>query len=213
MRNSKLVIEGYLNKDNCKMIVLDLFPAAFNNPGLESSSDLIANVSKNDVALNIGMEMMDSRAMNLLVTRFMTSNDGPSYENEDYVGKGFCAHQDTIKNDAKELKAEEVPELEINEDQLAVLEDIITYCDQQGIQLVLSISPSSNYFHEKTYAQFLEIITPMIESNNVPFFDYAKGHGLETTEHFFDDSHMNIEGVKIFNQRFYEDLKKANFVE
>lgn len=213
LRNSKLIIKGYLNKENCNVIVLDLFPAAFNNPGLESSSDLIANVDKNDVAINIAKEMQDSRAMDLLVNRFMTLGDGPSFEEDDYVGKGFCAHLDTIKKDAADLDESEIKDLQINNEQLSVLEDILKYCNSEGVQLVLAISPSSNYFHEKTHQQFLEILMPLVNQYNVPFFDYAKSLPLKTTEHFYDDSHMNIEGVKIFNKTFYEDLKKANFVE
>ncbi|CAG5079749.1 hypothetical protein [Parvicella tangerina] len=213
MRNSKLVIEGYLTKENCKLIVLDLFPAAFNTPGLESSADLITNASKNNVAFQVAWGMKDSRALNLMVNRYLTLSNPPSFQNEDYVGKGFCAHYDTIKKNASFQTDKMIQELEINEEQLKVLLDIIKYCKQEEVKLALVISPSSNYFHEQTYLEFLDVILPIVEAYDIPFFDYAKNHSLKTTEHFYDDSHMNIEGVKIFNERFYQDLKKANLVE
>jgi hypothetical protein len=46
----------------------------------------------------------------------------------------------------------------------------------------------------------------VIARHHVPFYDYSKKIRLSTTDHFYDDTHMNLAGVQIFNRILLADL-------
>ena len=208
------IVEHYINGRNTQILMYDLYLGAIRENSIESSSTLIENVSKNEAALDIALNLKDSRALNLYVARRFTENIKSMYPAENYKGKGFCTKNDSFAKKElalldKEVKGE--PE-KLKEEELVHLEEFILKCKEKGVQLVLVNSPNSKYYYENQHAVFLSQIQPILAKYDVPFFDYSHKLGLSTQTYFYDRSHMNYEGVKLFNARLIKDLKSKKMV-
>lgn len=210
IRNSRIIIEHYVNSDNCKLLVLDLYPGAFNTLGLESSSDLIENVSETDAAVDVAISMEDSRALNLLTARWMTQGLPSTYMTDDYKGLGFSTKTDTMALKKENLE-NDTTSFKVNEEQLQEFDLLLDFCKKENINLLLVVSPTSDYYSPSIHKSFLERINPFIEKYQFTLWDYAKELEVKTPDHFYDDSHMNYPGVEMFNARFISDLLDSKF--
>jgi hypothetical protein len=214
LRNTRIVMNHYVHSTNCKMVIIDIFPAALNTPGLESSSDLITNLSLDAAAREVALNMKDSRMINLWLNRWMSNSVSVTLPPEDYKGAGFSTRFDSMPEETLAYDAENnQKELQISDDQLQELKLIAQLAKDKKVPLLFVISPTSTKFSTKIYQSFLAYIRPILNENNVPLWDYAKNLEVNTPEHFYDDSHMNYYGVQVFNQRLIEDLKKSDFTQ
>ena len=41
----------------------------------------------------------------------------------------------------------------------------------------------------------------------VPFYDFQNMEGINTKNHFYDDSHLNTAGVNVFNEQLLKEVK------
>jgi hypothetical protein len=46
----------------------------------------------------------------------------------------------------------------------------------------------------------------VLEKYHVPFYDYTSSVHLSTIDNFYDETHMNLSGVSIFNKILLADL-------
>lgn len=213
---SSQIIEHYINSQNSKIIVYDLYVEAIRLPAsVESSSYLISNISNNEAALDIALNMNDSKAVNLYFVRWLMQNKTSMYKEEGYQGRGFCTKQDTfdieelIHNESLKTSNIYTP---LDEKELLQLEELILKCKAKKVQLILVHSPTSKFYTVKNHVSFLQQIQPILNKYQVVFFDYAKELSIPTETHFYDYSHMNYEGVKIFNKQLIEDLQKSKII-
>ncbi|TSA49575.1 MAG: hypothetical protein D4R43_03685, partial [Sphingobacteriales bacterium] len=86
---------------------------------------------------------------------------------------------------------------------------VIDRCKQDSVQLVFIYSPF--YYKGKTYiANFDEIfnhIKKIADENNNPFWNYSTIVFCKSKEYFYNYSHMNYKGVKVFSNLLASDIK------
>src|SRR5690606_24208643 len=88
IKNTYFAIKHYVNKNNCNLLLLDIFSGAFTKNQLESSSDLIENLSKPAASYDIAWHNKDLRTINIAALRFLTESDSAYFTKDDYRGKG-----------------------------------------------------------------------------------------------------------------------------
>ena len=89
----------------------------------------------------------------------------------------------------------------VQPDGVRVLEDMITLCHENGIQLVLVYSPEYDGMQrmtknrEEIFAEFRELS----KRYNVPFWDYSQWKYVDDTSMFYNSQHMNSRGAEMFS--------------
>lgn len=84
------------------------------------------------------------------------------------------------------------------------LEKIVSYCEENGIELVLFSAPTTELDIYSTigYDKYVEEITTFAMENNLVYYDFnlCKDEMLfmNAYDHFCDDNHLNYEGAKLF---------------
>ncbi len=207
---STQIIKNYITPQNCKMLMVDLYPLALSGNPIESSSDLITNISKNSAALDIAINMKDSRALNLFVTRICNFDLNPISKASDYKGKGFCINQETYPEQYLEQPSLDSKIGDISAENLKKLESLLAYCSKKNINLVLVISPTTKFYTKELLDVFLSSTKPIIDKYNITLLDYSKKLNLNTKDFFYDADHMNYQGVKIFNKKLIENINIEN---
>ncbi|MCR5773024.1 MAG: hypothetical protein K6G87_17505 [Butyrivibrio sp.] len=93
------------------------------------------------------------------------------------------------------------------------LQKIIDYTNNNGIELMLIVNPyPSTIEDEKVYNSIEE----MAMNNGVEYVNMNKFNdamGLNTEEHYYDDSHLNYEGSCVFSNYLGECLKLSYILE
>lgn len=213
--NTYFVAKHYISSVNCSLLIIDIYSGAFENISIESSSDLIHNLSSDKAALEIACNTNDIRALNMLAVRFMTRNKGPMYSDNDYVGFGFTERNDKLPEKMRIALLNKPDENMYRKKvfyRVEYLDLLMQFCQEKNIKTVLVYAPVSDFYSMEEHRDFLKEISWIISKYQVPFFDYSKSLKISTLEYFYDKSHMNYKGVKIFNDTLIKDLQRINYL-
>lgn len=208
MSNSYVIAENYINKQNCGLVILDVFEGPFMSDGLESSADLIQNISSHKAATQIGFTLADIRAINMLTLRWLNKDKSPFYVDSSYVGMGFSVRTDSITTDIDYRTAP----FEANNKQVDYLEKILGYFAEQGIATVVVSHPLAHEYKRDNHERFRKLVVPIIERSGAIYLDYTFNHNLNSKDHYYDHNHLNQAGVGIFNSRLIQDLKSKGLL-
>lgn len=89
---------------------------------------------------------------------------------------------------------------------LLYLQKFIDCCKQNGIQLLLTISPSYTLVFPELYKPLKDIAN----QNQIPFLDYhTQGVFHDDPQYFKDNRHLWDKGARIFTSMFVHDLKQV----
>lgn len=96
---------------------------------------------------------------------------------------------------------------------VAIVDDIIAIAIKNNIKPVITTTPFTIYynehFSEDFYKEFEETIDKLLEKYpDVKYLDYSHDPRFENSpEYFFDSSHLNLEGGKLFTKIILEDIR------
>ncbi|MEM7161990.1 MAG: hypothetical protein AAF487_06050 [Bacteroidota bacterium] len=202
--NSYHYIKQECAKNTYDIVILDLLVSIFENRDLESSIILTRNVADDQLARNILWEEKDIRLANIYLARHLILEDDYFYENPDYIKYGFVSKTDSMKapNIQRPYK-----EFDPSERVVQRFKDLLHYCHQNDVPLVLVNQPRPVQTNEEKNKEFSEFIIECNAPYNFPVFDYSLDHELKTDYNFYDLGHMNQTGVEYFNSRLIRDLK------
>lgn len=213
INNTYFVAKNYITPGNCDLLIIDIYSGAFKNISIESSSDLIQNISSDKAALEIAWDTRDIRALNMLAVRYLTANENSMFADKDYVGFGFSERHDKLP---EKMRTALSGNLETNvkdaEYEVKYLDMLLQFCKENGIKAVLTYAPVSDFYSEEEHRRFLAEISEVISKHSVPLLDYSKSLKISTLEHFYDEAHMNYDGVRIFNQALINDLEEKQLL-
>ena len=207
--NSYFLIEEYLTKENCDLLLLDVFNVALEMDALESSSDLIQNITSDHVAAGMAFSMKDPRALNMYALRVLSADIPPYYQDTTYVGRGFSENRNSAPSDVTYRN-----DLEWNKSkvQWTYLNRIIKLCKERGIRVVLVDHPSPVETHNARLTNSASVISNFSVEEGVVFLDFSMSLGLDGQEHFYDHTHLNQRGVEKFNLKLIAQLKEKGLL-
>ena len=199
------IVKNYLNKSNCKLLILDMYDKVFSNDYIESKSDLIQNITNDKAAIQVALEMNDIRAINMITLRFFNKTIAPLNvdTNDYYLGfkkvKRFLNPKNKDENKLKWKYAS-------NKHQESYLKKLLAYCQEEGIQVVAVSHPSPDLYKMAEHDKFVSEIQGILTAYKVPYYDYTNGKMLGGIYFYADPTHLNHIGVKLFNKKLIQDL-------
>lgn len=135
---------------------------------------------------------------------------------EEYRSKGYVYCDITLPkseyDETNQFKGFDGSEWKIDKTQKKYLDEFVSLCNQNQIELVLVTAPVANVSMEKmeNYSFVHNAVEEFSKENNLAYIDYNIVNGEEKllqNEDFRDDAHLNDKGVKIVNKHFVQWLK------
>jgi hypothetical protein len=205
---TKILLKRYLEKLKPKVIIYEVYPATFTIDGVESALDIISNDYNDIGSAKMALELNNIKIYNTFLygtyIDFIDLNANykeqrrKKYDN--YIPGGFVEHDmKTTK-----IKTYNQSEWVFKENQLLHFEEIISYLKSEKIEVKLVYAPIpksiyKSYSNRKEFDSIMKSHGEYINFNENPF--------LNDSLHYYDNDHLNQEGVTIFNQKLIELLK------
>lgn len=204
IQNTSILVPYLLSgSSSIKEIWIDLYPASFKDDALESTSDLIQNIGFVEAPFELAWESKDFRSINLLLKRYCSSNTSKVVVISDYKGRGYVGvnkkMSDQLISTLGEFKPYIHSDFEVGPRSLEALEEIFNLCSSKGVNCQLIISPVSVFGSEIELNRMKEAIAPILSKYGATCLDLSHMDSIQTALHFYDEKHLNAEGVKIFN--------------
>lgn len=195
-KGSFVLYNEYL-RNRSDVFVLDIYDPVFELEGTESNMRLIQNVPTDKAAMRLVAQEFKMYTVNALAVRMASFNPIDEAPNSDYIKNGFCEKKGILY--AVEPLNDSV--FDANEEMFVAFEKMVKQMQADGKRIVLCshplpASPGLHNYHDK----FLSRFNPLIERLGVPYIDftyYTEGFGINE---FADISHMNQQGVELYNR-------------
>ncbi len=203
----------YLLKDKLKsktinVAFINLDFGLFSKNVTEPSLDLISNKTFNIYSLKIALKTISPMVLNSTIYQFFNQLFYPIEQKKQkqiaknkYISGGYVESQYQSKS-IEAISRIKPFAYSIKHNQIKYLKKTINFLEQNNIQVVLVHPPEPVEYINKTmnYDEFLNLVTKISEDYNIPFWDGNKMGEFTADEHFYDASHLNQNGVKLFNQ-------------
>lgn len=210
---TEILLERYLDNLNPKIIVYEVFPDNFIGDGVESSTDIISNDRNDMLSLKMALTVNNVKIYNTLFYGVICDILGKNRDfteevvngEDKYIAGGY------VEKKMKYYKHIQHPyhKWEFNSTQLDVFEMIIKNIKERGITLVMVYAPiTTSYYNSFTNNNYFDsIIKPYGR-----YYDFNKILKLDDSLYFYDEHHLNQQGVCIFNNKLIEILKADGYL-
>jgi hypothetical protein len=206
---SAYLLEKFIDKVNPSVVIWDVNPYTFHNSGYESFVDVCSNLGADMELAKQLIVMKELQGINTLLfvemsqlfSNYYNYNEPIKKRKDTYIGGGFVETEMKIFDGNYEV---EPINLEFRHYQKESFEQSLKYLTEKNINVVLVFAP----IYEKTYTSFLNRVEvnnyfeSMVRSYNLKgYFNFneMKVPGLNEKLHFYDDYHLNQEGVKLYD--------------
>jgi hypothetical protein len=195
-KGSLVLYNEYL-RGRSDVFILDVYDPVFELEGTESNMRLIQNVATTGAAVSLVKKDLKVYTVNALAVRMATFKPIDEAPNKEYIKNGFCEKLGILY--AVEPLNDSV--FDANEEMFEAFETMIKHMQADGKRIVLCShplpsSPGLHNYHDKFLARF----TPLIQRLGVQYIDltyYTEGFGINE---FADLSHLNQQGVELYNR-------------
>lgn len=205
---TELLVNRYLNSLNPKYVVLDVYPGMFSSDGVETSLDLISNDYNSWDTLYLAFQ---TRSMMVLNTWFYalykeylwnSLNEKEKKVNglNHYIPGGYVQREVSTNYKKGGLKQA----WKFDEMQWDSFTSIVEKISKTSAKLFVVHSPRNSSYKYKGGDK----LKRYLESQNLNYYDYQISEFWNDSTHFYDPSHMNQNGVEIFNDLIIKDLFK-----
>jgi hypothetical protein len=211
-----LLFQRYLDQIQPKLVVYDVNPEIFGSDGVESALDLISNDRIDFGSLKMAVKVNNVKAYNTLIyayykqiTNANTGFQEPTVRGEDtYVSGGFV--QKKLKTLSGEKKYAKVS-YTIKDKQMELFDQNLALLRERNIPFVLVHMPLTKrlYQSKQNYKDFTQL---MLEKSAGRYYDFNTLISLNDTLHFYDDNHLNQDGVAIFDAFFISKMQSEKIL-
>lgn len=138
-------------------------------------------------------------------TKRLGDYESGAYCNANYRGQGFMSLSKSYKGTEKaSTKKTKFSANSIYEGNVTWLEKIVTYCNKQGIELILVYAPltEDEIGEYQDFSSVHNYYKALAEEYNVEFWDFNYYKGMEqlfTNKQFQDKKHLNVKGAALFS--------------
>ncbi|CAN5553972.1 hypothetical protein BH11BAC2_BH11BAC2_12630 [soil metagenome] len=204
--NSRVLIEEFVTKSNCKIVILDLYDRIFAQDDNESSMDLIQNVSKTKTAFKMMSNVGSIRSLNSFAVRLSLLNSPPVYHREDSLYKGF-----RFRRHEKFKSGFFNYQYIVRPGYIDDLDQIITYLKEIDVQLILVCQPMPFHHFGIYHQQMLEDIRPVLEKHQIQLHDFTNDIQIGRISNFIDECHLNKKGADEYSELIIDSLFTNHF--
>lgn len=210
---TQILLKRYLNQLNPKTIIYEVYPEPLSGDGVESSTDIISNDINDWYSFEMALKINHIKIYNTLLFGWfrdaLSMNKNFSESNikdlDTYIKGGYVERQITYFNPSKQKNHEPKKAEPIKDYQLKAFKENIQMIINRGINLILVQAPVPKQSYQ-TYNK--HEYDSLMNSFQVPYYNFNELVQLDDSLHFYDDNHLNQNGVKLFNLKLLELLKK-----
>jgi hypothetical protein len=205
--NTKYLIEKYVDKFHPKYLIVDVYPSLLENDGVESNINLVSYFNLDLPLVKMAFDVNDVKLYNTIIFKGINIDSDNSVKKitksnkpkESYIKAGY------VRNDSIGFFIKKYKNHRINFSENIKLQymEIVKYAKKKGIKVMFFQAPILKEKYESITnnneidKKFKEIGT---------YYNFNSEEFL-ATDCFFDDSHINSKGVKIYNQYVIKKLK------
>ena len=197
---TEILLKRYLDSLSPKYIILDFTPFMVSSDGAEASLDLISNDYNSWDTFKLVIKVRNFKVLNtwifalykeLLFNSLKEEEDlikGPNR----YIPGGFVERK--VKN--SELNQKLDVKWLYDKGQWKSFDNILNLIKDSNTELIILHSPrqsSISYDNETKFINFLK-------KNEIPYYNYMNLNFIKDSIHFYDPSHMNQNGVNLYNE-------------
>lgn len=204
--NTYFLATHYIKRENCKLVIIDIYDEALTSDGMESAADLMQNINSTKVVFKMGLALKDPRVLNMLAMRFFYAKRQEEYTDHSYVLNGYSQMNDSLKQAAKvEYKLDK----EVNPVQLKYLEKTLAYLTNHEVNVIMVTHPAPMEWNAHQHTEISGLIKKIAGEFGVKYLDYFSSPGFKTHIDFYDSHHLNQNGVEKFNTMLIRDLSRS----
>jgi hypothetical protein len=202
------IVDNYLNKINPKVVIFDILPDKFADEGLESTLDFTTNgldispMDYNSRNIKVFNTYLYARVFKKYISEKIINTDfNGTYVTGGYVenNKRFSRNElDTIKNKSCILLPKQLAAFEKAIDKVKENSDIKLLFVQSPISKNLYDARQNNEALDQLFAKY------------GTYYNFNKILTLPDSL-FYDDMHLNQNGVNVFNKKLIEMIGKDYF--
>ena len=203
---TNVLLERHIKEINPKIVIYDVYPDAMESDGVESSVDIIANSRNDFLSINMAYKINNIKTYNTLLYGFfrdiMNLNsdfvEEKIKEDDLYINGGFVER----KSPSKSLSiAEEERNWVTNKSQIIAFEDNLEILKRNNTKVILVQTPYLNY--DKYLNN--DSINRYYNKLGIPYYNFNEILDL-SNDYYYDYSHLNQQGVEIFNYKLISIL-------
>ncbi len=197
---SELIMDRFIDQLDPGQVLLEVYPWGFTSDGVESSIDLLYYGRPIDRLTIVRATPTIGVLNSAIYAALMGSKlEEIRSKKDQYIFGGFVEREVYLVKSIKQP----IKSWQWNENQFEALSRIVAKCQERNVRLVLVQAPTTQAF----YSSY---------SNNEEFENRMKGFGeyhnfngltaLEDSLHFYDEDHLNQDGVYLFNIALLDTL-------
>lgn len=201
-----LLLKRYLKQLQPKLVILEVFPNTFTVDGIESALDLVANDKNDLLSLKMVLELNNMKVNNTFIYALTKNILKPeSILKLNMYQEGGYLSQDTLTYnfDIEPQKSSII----LKESHLKNFEIILEMLKNENIDYVLVQAPITSIMYN-SYNNIDGFNEKMAIEGQYYNFNSELNLNLNDTLDFYDNHHLNQNGVIKFNAAFLELLKK-----
>lgn len=205
------IMREVLDHRNTGLVIFDCYDIVMENDPLEATADLSMNVPWTRAATAMALEQRDPRGLLMLTVRALLAGEGPVYSDSTYRPGGYCEKRDSLRYPVWYRHPDAWKPREGMEKYFT---RILDRCKELDIPVVLVSHPSPLTANEVKHRTFSKWVHSVADPRGVPYIDLAFHHGLPINDHdhFYDHNHLNLAGVRIFNEHLIHLLEQKGLL-
>jgi hypothetical protein len=216
--NTHLLLKRYLEHLNPKLVVYEVYPETFQIDGVESTLDITANDRVDTYSAQMVFKTLNAKTLNTYIyasyRQILGENSSfrqpKRRETDTYIDRNGFVERDLTYfkylTYEKEMVKGKVKKKEwiIRPEQQAAFEATIALLKAEKIPFVLVRAPitsrlNDSYENNAAFDAYIQ--------QQGRYYNFNKRLQLNDSLDFYDAVHLNRNGVKVFNEALYEQLK------
>lgn len=206
--NTYWLVRELLDSSNAPLLIMDVYEPMFKNSGLESTADLALNQPSSVAAVGMVLSLGDLRGLNFLALRFLSPTNTVYPTDSQYSGLGFVPHMDSVKVEAL-LPAN--GSMEFNRAQQRAFEATVALCRERGITLVIASHFARRNRRGTSHEALVRYVQHVTSETGIPYLDFTGVPGINDKYWFYDESHLNLAGARIFTEQLVDSLESLGY--
>lgn len=208
---SLVLAKQYLRQLNPELVIIEVSPEIMSTDGLESGLDLLANNTVDFHAAEMTLKVNHVKLYNTLIyavfRQLLHLDDNYSepvrIREDSYVSGGYVERKMSRYNPPDSMMTQVRRLLPL---QKKALSELVAFINMSGSRVVLVEVPSTTvrYRSHANHDEFSSFVSSLGS-----FEDFNSRILLNDSVHFYDASHLNQEGVALFNKALIDWLEKS----
>lgn len=209
--NSYHLLLEYWDRLNPRLVILDGYPVTYTLDGYEAFLRILRDKEISIPLLKMAFSTRNPDAISTTISLGASRISSPLSEAkqvfspEDYIPGGYSRSDQKIDSSASFDRQT----WNVNKRQLHFLKKIISFLkDKKTTILFIDPPVPIEYKLSTNYTEVADLIKTIAQEFEIEFLDLSHSPELKTYSHFKDQTHLNNDGVEIFNRNIIDSLIK-----